>query len=155
MSKSTISTSPYARIRHLTPNPRLHLRFRARSPSPSPTQPPPAYPLPPTLRPRSFSTTTHLRSNWAGRPPKENAGTDEPTEKHNVQHDQSQTSKKEKAKGTSDSAGLNGEAGLESKKGKEKVEEEFPAAAKLGPIIGMEDERGGTTGKTTGASVMS
>ncbi|KAB8290257.1 hypothetical protein EYC80_011123 [Monilinia laxa] len=95
------------------------------------------------MRPRSYSTTTHLRGNWAGRSPGENAGTDRASDKHNVQHDASQESKGEKAKGTSESAGLNEEPGMEGKKAKERVEEEFPAGSKNGPVIGLEDERGG------------
>lgn len=62
-----------------------------------------------------------------------------------MQHDASQQSKGEKAKGTSASAGLNEEPGREGKKAKAKVKEEFPAASKNGPVIGLEDERGGVS----------
>ncbi|QSZ33079.1 hypothetical protein DSL72_002664 [Monilinia vaccinii-corymbosi] len=97
------------------------------------------------MRPRSFSTTTHLRSNWAGRQPREDAGTENATDKHNVQHYASQASHKEKANGTSGSAALDEEPSTEGKKGKEKVKVQFPAASKNGPIIGFEDERGGVS----------
>ncbi|KAF7874057.1 hypothetical protein EAF04_002729 [Stromatinia cepivora] len=142
-----ISTSPYSRIRHLTPNPRLHLQFfRIPSPTHQPQpqlQPAQSSKTPASQRPRSFSTSTHYRTPWPGTPPSENAGTDKPSEKYQVEHDESQKAKQEKAKGDSGSAGLEGEPVDQAKEGKKKVKVEFPKAAKQGPIIGMEDERGG------------
>ncbi|APA16169.1 predicted protein [Sclerotinia sclerotiorum 1980 UF-70] len=140
-----LSTSPCSRIRHLTPNPRLHLQFHR---IPSPTHQPHLQPqatqntLPPISRPRSFSTGTHYRTPWTGTPPSENAGTDQRTEKYQVEHDESQKAKQEKAKGDSGSAGLEGEPVDQAKETKKKVKVEFPKAAKQGPIIGLEDERG-------------
>ncbi|CAD6442559.1 5cd1ef3c-cfdb-480c-80ec-a1a0c939d4cb-CDS [Sclerotinia trifoliorum] len=142
-----LSTSPCSRIRHLTPNPRLHLQFH-RLPSPThqpqlPHQTPQGTQPSIPSRPRSFSTGTHYRTPWPGTPPSENAGTDKPTEKYQVEHDESQKAKQEKAKGDSGSAGLEGEPVDQTKEAKKKVKVEFPKAAKQGPIIGMEDERGG------------
>ncbi|TEY78493.1 hypothetical protein BOTCAL_0048g00200 [Botryotinia calthae] len=136
-----LSTSPASRIRHLTPNPRLHLQFFRISPttphSQTQTQ------APPLQRRRSYSTSTAYRTPWTGRPASENAGTDAQTEKHNVQHDQAQKSKEEKVKGESGSAGLEEKPSESSREGKKKVQVEFPEGAKRGPVIGMEDERGG------------
>ncbi|KAF7952980.1 hypothetical protein EAE96_006202 [Botrytis aclada] len=139
-----LSTSPASRIRHLTPNPRLHLQFFRTTPTQSRTQassPHQAAPL--FQRRRSYSTSTAYRTPWTGRPASENAGTEEQTEKHNVQHDQSQKSREERMKGESGSAGLNEKPSGQSKDEKKKVQIEFPEAAKRGPVIGMEDERGG------------
>ncbi|TGO68476.1 hypothetical protein BOTNAR_0024g00270 [Botryotinia narcissicola] len=139
-----LSSSPASRIRHLTPNPRLHLQFFRHTPTTSRTQASSvqraASPLP---RRRSYSTSTAYRTPWTGRPASENVGTDEQTEKHNVQHDESQKSKEERAKGDSGSAGLEEKSSGQIKEEKKKVQIEFPKGAKMGPVIGMEDERGG------------
>ncbi|KAF7895478.1 uncharacterized protein EAF01_009440 [Botrytis porri] len=139
-----LSTSPASRICHLTPNPRLHLQFFRHSPSKSRNQGSSAQQTNPALsRRRSYSTSTAYRTPWAGRPASENAGTDGQTEKHNVQHDQSQKSKEERVKGESGSVGLDEKPSGQSKDAKKKVQVEFPEGAKRGPVIGMEDERGG------------
>lgn len=62
-----------------------------------------------------------------------------------MQHDQSQKSKEEKVKGESGSAGLEEKPSERSREGKRKVQVEFPEGAKRGPVIGMEDERGGVS----------
>lgn len=62
-----------------------------------------------------------------------------------MQHDQSQKSKEERVKGESGSAGLDEKPSGQSKEEKKKVQIEFPEGAKRGPVIGMEDERGGVS----------
>ncbi|TGO29135.1 hypothetical protein BPAE_0018g00210 [Botrytis paeoniae] len=139
-----LSTSPASRIRHLTPNPRLHLQFFRTTPTTPRTQAPSIQrAASPLQRRRSYSTSTAYRTPWTGRSASENAGTDEQTEKHNVQHDQSQKSKEERVKGESGSAGLEEKPSGQSKDAKKEVQVEFPEGAKRGPVIGMEDERGG------------
>ncbi|TGO59452.1 hypothetical protein BCON_0044g00100 [Botryotinia convoluta] len=139
-----LSTSPASRIRHLTPNPRLHLQFFRNTPTTPRTQAPSIQrAASPFQRRRSYSTSTAYRTPWTGHPASENAGTDAQTEKHNVQHDQSQKSKEDRVKGESGSVGLEEKPSGQSKEGKKKVQVEFPEGAKRGPVIGMEDERGG------------
>lgn len=48
-------------------------------------------------------------------------------------------------KGESGSAGLEEKPSERSREGKRKVQVEFPEGAKRGPVIGMEDERGGVS----------
>lgn len=62
-----------------------------------------------------------------------------------MQHDQSQAAKKERATGEGGSVSVNEKGGKEVKEAKKKVSFEFPKGAKLGPVIGMEDERGGVS----------
>jgi hypothetical protein len=81
--------------------------------------------------------------NWKGSPPKDHVTED--GDKYNVQHDGSKLGRQERAEGgtgegTSNATSIAEKDGQNSRS---KTKKEHPEAP--GPIIGMEDERGGVS----------
>ncbi|PQE25618.1 hypothetical protein CJF30_00000333 [Rutstroemia sp. NJR-2017a BBW] len=93
---------------------------------------------------RAFSNTPlHQTSNWKGSPTKDHVTED--GDKYNVEHDGSKLGREERAEGgtgegTSNATSIAEKDGLNSRS---KAKKEHPKAP--GPIIGMEDERGGVS----------
>jgi len=91
---------------------------------------------------RTFTSTTPQRTeNWKGSPPKDHVTED--GDKYNVEHDGSKLGRQERAEGgtgegTSNATSIAEKDGQNSRS---KTKKEHPEAP--GPIIGMEDERGG------------
>ncbi|KAM3066814.1 hypothetical protein ACMFMG_011883 [Clarireedia jacksonii] len=91
---------------------------------------------------RTISSTRAARAgNWNGSPGKEHTTND--GDKYNVQHDASKLGREERAEGGT-GEGASNATGIAEKDGQDsrsKTKKEHPKAP--GPIIGMEDERGG------------